>query len=87
MNSYDISMELGKEQLERKEGAKRKPAAAQPLQLPIFGQGSAIEEEVRSLDIDSMSPIEAINKLYELKKKAGMGARMTYSYIESYNIY
>jgi len=64
-------MELGKEQLERKEGAKRKPAAAQPLQLPIFGQGSAIEEEVRSLDIDSMSPIEAINKLYELKKKAG----------------
>lgn len=69
MNSYDISMKLGKEQLERRDGTKREPAAAQSLRLPIFGQGSAIEEEVRSLDIDSMSPIEAINKLYELKKK------------------
>ncbi|MGD0354936.1 MAG: DNA mismatch repair protein MutS [Dehalococcoidia bacterium] len=67
----EILQELEKEQLERKEGTKKKPGTAQPLQLPIFGQGSAIEEEVRSLDVDSMSPIEAINKLYELKKKAG----------------
>ena len=67
----EILQELEKEQLERKEGTRKKPGTAQPLQLPIFGQGSAIEEEVRSLDIDSMSPIEAINKLYELKKKAG----------------
>ena len=41
------------------------------MQLPIFGGESQIEEEIRSLDIDSMSPIEAINRLYELKKKAG----------------
>jgi DNA mismatch repair protein MutS len=45
-------------------------ACPNPYKFPIFGQGSAVEEEVRSLDIDSMSPIEAINKLYELKKKA-----------------
>ena len=69
----EILQELEKEQLERKEGVKKEPASAQPLQLPIFGQGSAIEEEVRSLDVDSMSPIEAINKLYEFKKKAGDG--------------
>jgi DNA mismatch repair protein MutS len=67
----EILQELEKDQLERKEGTKKKPGTAQPLQLPIFGQGSAIEEEVRSLDVDSMSPIEAINKLYELKKKVG----------------
>ncbi|MGA2158710.1 MAG: DNA mismatch repair protein MutS [Dehalococcoidia bacterium] len=69
----EILQELEKDQLERKEGTRKKPGTAQPLQLPIFGQGSAIEEEVRSLDIDSMSPIEAINKLYELKKKAEDG--------------
>ncbi|MGA9047605.1 MAG: hypothetical protein WB588_01275 [Dehalococcoidia bacterium] len=50
---------------------QKKACTAQSLQLPIFGRELAIEEEVRSLDIDSMSPIEAINKLYEFKKKAG----------------
>jgi DNA mismatch repair protein MutS len=45
-------------------------AASQSQQLSIFGHGSGVEEELRKLDIDSMTPIEAINKLYELKKKA-----------------
>jgi DNA mismatch repair protein MutS len=55
----------------RKDGSGEGAAGRQPLQLSIFGKESEIEIEVRSLDIDSMSPIEAINKLYELKKKAG----------------
>jgi DNA mismatch repair ATPase MutS len=29
-----------------------------------------VEEELKKLDVDSMTPIEAINKLYELKRKA-----------------
>ncbi len=40
-----------------------------PVQLSIFGPTSEVEEELKALDIDSISPIEAINKLYELKKK------------------
>ena len=27
-------------------------------------------EEIRALDVDSLSPLEALNKLYELKQRA-----------------
>lgn len=42
----------------------------QSLQLSIFGKSSEIEQEISALDIDEMTPIDAINKLYEFKKKA-----------------
>jgi DNA mismatch repair protein MutS len=40
------------------------------LQIPLFSKGSLLAEEVARLDIDSMSPLEAITKLYELKRIA-----------------
>ena len=39
-------------------------------QLPLFGDKSPLMQEISQLDIDSMSPLEAITKLYELKRKA-----------------
>ena len=30
-----------------------------------------MEKELAELDINSLTPLEALNKLYELKKKAG----------------
>lgn len=39
-------------------------------QLPLFGAKSPLIEEIGQLDIDSMTPLEAITKLYELKRKA-----------------
>ncbi len=51
-------------------GKRRKEPAAQ---IPLFGQKSAVQEEIENLDIDGMTPLEALNKLYELKKKAGEG--------------
>jgi DNA mismatch repair protein MutS len=39
-------------------------------QLPLFGDKSPLIEEISQLDIDSMSPLEAITRLYELKRKA-----------------
>jgi DNA mismatch repair protein MutS len=39
-------------------------------QLPLFEGKSAVEEELKSLDLDGLTPLEALNKLYELKKKA-----------------
>jgi DNA mismatch repair protein MutS len=65
-----ILQQLEKEQTSRRNGADEELAESQALQLSIFGQTSEIESELKSLDVDSMSPIEAINKLYELKKKA-----------------
>ena len=39
-------------------------------QLPLFAEGSPLADEIGRLDTDSMSPLEAITKLYELKRLA-----------------
>ena len=51
-------------------GKQRKEPAAQ---MPLFGQKSALQEELEKLDINSLTPLEALNKLYELQKKAKEG--------------
>jgi DNA mismatch repair protein MutS len=42
-------------------------------QLPLFGQKSPVTDEILKLDISSMTPLEAITKLYELQRKAKEG--------------
>jgi DNA mismatch repair protein MutS len=49
----------------------RNEVAAQ--QIPLFGQKSPVAEELEKLDIDSLTPLEALTKLYELQKKAREG--------------
>jgi DNA mismatch repair protein MutS len=39
-------------------------------QIPLFGQKSPVADEILKLDISSMTPLEAITKLYELQHKA-----------------
>jgi DNA mismatch repair protein MutS len=46
------------------------PQRKTSLQIPLFKQGSLLADEINQLDIDSMSPLEAITKLYELKRLA-----------------
>jgi len=45
----------------------KKTLARQPS---LFGDKSPLIEEISKLDVDSMSPLEAIARLYELKQKA-----------------
>jgi DNA mismatch repair protein MutS len=52
---------------------RRRRKEAVPQQLPLLGQKSPLLEELEKLDIDSMSPLEAITRLYELQKKAREG--------------
>jgi DNA mismatch repair protein MutS len=40
------------------------------LQIPLFPKDSLLADEISRLNIDSMSPLEAITKLYELKRMA-----------------
>jgi DNA mismatch repair protein MutS len=47
---------------------KKKEKAAQ---IPLFGEKSELEKALDNIDINSLTPLEALNKLYELKKKAG----------------
>jgi len=40
-------------------------------QLSLFGpETHPLVDEVKTLDVDSLSPLEALNKLYELKQRA-----------------
>jgi len=64
-----------REVLEELEGDSRKAAPQKrrkeiPQQIPLFGQKSPLWEELEKLDIDSLTPLEAITKLYELQRKS-----------------
>jgi DNA mismatch repair protein MutS len=54
----------------QKRGRRKEP---RPQQLPLLGAKPPILEELEKLDISSMTPLEALNKLYELQQKAGEG--------------
>jgi DNA mismatch repair protein MutS len=47
---------------------RRKETAAQ--QMSFFGQIPPVVEELEKLDINFLTPLEALTKLYELQKKA-----------------
>jgi DNA mismatch repair protein MutS len=40
-------------------------------QISLFAGKSRVESELEKLDLDGLTPLEALNKLYELKKKLG----------------
>ena len=55
-------------------GAGRRAAPSPPqFQLSLFGVPDPVVDELRALDVESLSPLEAITKLYELKQKADVG--------------
>ena len=54
----------------RQRNGSRQDHAAPHQQLPLLPQPSPIIDEISKIDIDSMTPLEALNKLYELKQKA-----------------
>ena len=50
--------------------APGKSRRSRPLQMPLFGPGDGLADEIRAMDIPNLTPLEAINKLYELQQKA-----------------
>ena len=58
------------EELEAQRGAPEHRTEAMP-QLPLFaGKDDALRRELSELDVNSMTPLEAIRRLYELSQKA-----------------
>ena len=53
--------------------SRRQRGRPHPPQLPLFVERPPVVDELLQLEVDSLTPLEAINKLYELKKKAGEG--------------
>ena len=51
--------------------AMRSTASSEPvLQLTFFGQPDPVLEELKALDVEALSPLEAITTLFELQRKA-----------------
>jgi DNA mismatch repair protein MutS len=50
--------------------ARRRGNSPPPAQLPLLADAPPVVEELLGMDIASMTPLEAINKLYELQEKA-----------------
>ena len=46
----------------------------EPMQLTFFGAPDPIVEELKGLDVESLSPLEALTRLYELQRRARDGA-------------
>jgi len=61
-------MENGQTPFKRDRGVARGEEVGR--QLSLFDSSQALLREIRELDVDSVTPLEAIAKLYELKKKA-----------------
>ncbi|MDI3339124.1 MAG: DNA mismatch repair protein MutS [Sphaerobacter sp.] len=60
------------------EGHRRRAMAApqqEAIQLTLFGVPDPIVEDLRALDVESLSPLEALTTLYELRRRALDGAQ------------
>ena len=56
-------------QLEKSSGKAVKIDPHAPQQIALFPETNPLVEELEELDLSSMSPIEALNRLYEWRKK------------------
>ena len=64
-------LEGDKQTVAAKSSPRRRRKEAAVEQLSFFGQIPPVVEELEKLDINSLTPLEALTKLYELQKKAG----------------
>jgi DNA mismatch repair protein MutS len=56
-------------QLEASSGSAIKIEPVSPKQIALFPETNPLIDELRTIDINSFSPIEALNKLYEWKQR------------------
>ena len=54
-------------------GRRRGGGGAPPAQMPLLGLSSPVLDELAALDVAAMTPMDAINKLYELQERAQRG--------------
>ena len=54
------------------ENARKRLTHSAPVQqLTLFPAGSSLADALRALDVPNMTPLDALNKLYELQEQAG----------------
>ncbi len=67
--AQEVLSQLEANQLGGQRRSRRKDSQVTAQQLPLFGPKPPVVDELIELDIDSLTPLEAITKLYELKQK------------------
>jgi len=60
----------GLESDRQRNGPRRERKGPHLQQISLFADSSPILDELAQLQVDSMTPLEALTKLYELKQKA-----------------
>jgi DNA mismatch repair protein MutS len=58
-------------QLEASSGKAVKINPSAPMQMALFPETNPMLDELKGLDVNSLSPIEALNKIYEWQRKYG----------------
>ena len=53
----------------QRNGPRRERKGSHPQQISLFANSSPILDELAQLQVDAMTPLEALTKLYELKQK------------------
>ncbi len=69
--AHEVLEELEGDSLRMRQAPKGQHRKKEPAQqISFFGQKPQLLEELEKLDINSLTPLEALTKLYELQKKA-----------------
>jgi len=67
--AQEILDELESDTASAQAGGKRRRVKEPVAQISMFAEKSPVLEELEKLDIDSLTPLEALTKLYELQKR------------------
>ena len=68
--AWDVLAELEDDSRVNRSSPRRGRGSPQPQQMPLLTFTSPVVDELLALDVASMTPLDAINKLYELQERA-----------------
>ena len=67
--AWTVLSDLESQDTDGARNARRNAGASQPMQLSLMPMSSPALDALRQIDVSSITPIEAINKLYELQER------------------
>ena len=67
--AWTVLSDLESQDTDGARNARRNAGASQPMQLSLMPMSSPALDALREIDVSSITPIEAINKLYELQER------------------
>jgi len=69
LEELESSGRMTVDRAERRSAMRSAPSSDASFQLTMFGGADPVLDELKSMDVESLSPLEAITKLFELQRK------------------